>query len=99
MLGLELLGGDGARPDHQDLRAELLEGPGELFAFGILLDKIKELKISVGVADDRVEVFQLQQADETVVILEGLELEARAIFGVQGEVFFGGGLLRQVEIE
>ena len=54
----------------------------------MLLDKIEHLEVPFRVAQHRVELLQLEQADVTVMILQGLLLEPSAILRREPETLF-----------
>src|SRR6266702_172729 len=66
---------------HQDVGTKLLERPGKFVALGVSIDKIEELEITLGVADNAVEIVNLKKAEITVVILDAFLLKLGALFG------------------
>src|SRR6267143_815634 len=65
---------------HQDVGTKLLERPGKLVALSVSIDKIEELEIALGVADDAVEIVDLKQTQIAVIILDALLLKLGALF-------------------
>jgi len=68
----------------------LLERPGKFVALGVSIDKIEELEIALGVADDAVEIVNLKKAEIAVVILDAFLLELGALFGSEGVILVPG---------
>src|SRR5579859_8006844 len=77
------LGGLGAGVDHEQLWLELEQRPGEFRRLGVLLNEREDIEIAFGIANDRGEILQLQQANVTVMVLQRLKLQARAILRLQ----------------
>ena len=50
----------GARIHHQYVGTKLLERPGKLVALRVGIDKIEKIEITLGVADDAVEIVDLK---------------------------------------
>ena len=80
VLDLQRLRPAGARQDHQELGPELLERPRQFLALGVLADKVEYRQVALGVPDHAGVIFQLQQADVPVMVLQGFELEPGAVF-------------------
>ncbi len=83
---LESHGAAGADAHHEELGAELLEGPGEFLGAGVFLDEVKDAEIAVGVLDDGVEFLELKKTNVAVMVLDGLLLELGAVLGGEAEV-------------
>jgi hypothetical protein len=80
-------GSFGAGVHHQDVGTKLLERPGKLVALSVGIDKIEELEITLGVADDAVEIVDLKQTQIAMIILDALLLELGALFGSELAIF------------
>src|SRR5947199_1607932 len=80
----------GPRVHHQDVGPKLLERPGKFVALGVSIDKIEELEIALGVADDAVEIVNLKKAEIAEVILDAFLLELGALFGSEGVILVPG---------
>ena len=76
----------GPREHQQELRAELLQRPGQFVGLGKLVHEVEHLQVPLRVAHDRIVVTKLVEADVAVVILDGLLLEPRAVFAAQDEL-------------
>ena len=68
----------GPRENHQQLRLKLSQRPRQILVGGVFAHEFKHGQIPLGVTDHACVILQLQQADITVVVLEGFELEFRA---------------------
>src|SRR5207237_1958072 len=75
---------------HQHVGTKLLEGPGKFVVLGVSIDKIEELEIALGVADDAVEIVNLKKAEIAVVILNAFLLELGALFGSERVILVPG---------
>ena len=53
----------------------------------MLADKVEHVEVALGVPDDGAVVFQLQQADVPMMVLQGLELQLGTILPVELEPF------------
>src|ERR1700737_3865711 len=77
----------GARVHHQHVWTKLLERPGKLVALSVRIDKIEEIEITLGVADDAVEIVDLKQTQIAMVILDAFLLKLGALLGSELVVF------------
>ena len=59
--------------------SKLLERPGKFVALSVSVDKIEELEVALGVADDAVEIINLKKAEIAVVILDPFLLKLGAL--------------------
>jgi len=66
---------------HEDLWTKLLERPDQFIDVGISFDKIEDVQIAFGIADDTLVVLELQQANVAVMILERFELYLGYLLG------------------
>ena len=80
-------GSFGAGVHHQNVGTKLLEGPGKLVALSVGIDKIEELEITLGIADDAVKIVDLKQTEITMIILDALLLKLGALFGSKLVIF------------
>src|SRR5207253_8068163 len=70
----------GARVHHQHVGTKLLERPGKVVPFGVGIDKVEELEIPLGVADNAVEIVDLKQTQITMIILYAFLLKLGTLF-------------------
>lgn len=82
VIGFERLRGPGAGEDHQELGPELLEGPGQDLVLGVFADEVKDGQVAFGIAYHGGVIFEVEQADVAMMVLQGFELELGAIFGL-----------------
>jgi hypothetical protein len=85
VIGFERLRGPGASEHHEELGSELVQRPGQFFALGVFADEIKRREVALGIPNYPGVIFQVQQADVAMMVLEGFELELGAIFGLELE--------------
>src|SRR5689334_14907983 len=64
----------GAGLDHEDLGPKLLQRPDQLVGIGVFLDKIEYLEVAIGIAHHPFVVFQLEETNIAMMILENFEL-------------------------
>ena len=69
----------GARVHHDDVGAELLEGPDHFVAIGVAGDKIEQVEVALRVANDALEIVDLKKTEVAVVILDAFLLQLGAL--------------------
>lgn len=87
----------GTRQNQQKLGLKLAQSPNQLRGIGVLFDEVKHIEVAFRVANHPGVVFQFQQANITVMILQRLKLEFGAILCDQLKTFIaaviGGQML------
>jgi hypothetical protein len=73
----------GAREDHEKLRTKLLKRPRQFFVRGVFGHKVEDGEIAFGITHHAGVVFQLEQTNVPVMVLQGLKLEFGTIFRFQ----------------
>ena len=96
IVGFKRLQSLGAGEDHQQLRLELLEGPGQLLGLGVFRHKCKDLEVAFRVANDTDVIAQLEQGDIAMMVLERFKLQSRAVVGLQLELRFAATVRGEV---
>ena len=96
VIGIERLRCPGASEHHQELRAKLVQRPGQFLAFGVFADEVKHRQVTLGIPYHRGVIFEVQQADVAMMVLQGFELELGAIFGLELETFVAAIMGRDV---
>jgi hypothetical protein len=99
VIRLQCLGGSGAGKHHQELRPKLLQRPGQFLTLGMFADEVKYRQVAFGIPYHPVVILKVQQADVAMMVLQGFELELRAIFGLELESFVAAIVGRDVLVE
>src|SRR5262249_54979919 len=68
-----------ARIHHEHVRPELLQAPGEILPFRVVVDESKKIEISLRIAHDAFEIVNLKQAQVPMIILDAFLLQLRAL--------------------
>ena len=99
VIGLQRLRRPRPGQHHQELRAKLLQRPGQFLALRVLGDKVKYGQVAFRIPDHAGIILQLEQADVAVMILQGFELKPGAILPPQFEAFVAAVVRRNVFVE
>ena len=73
----------GARIHHKHVRPELLQAPGKILAISVFVDESKKIEITLRIPHHPFEIIDLKQTQITVIILDSLLLQLRALFRCQ----------------
>jgi hypothetical protein len=102
LLFLEGGGPAGAGAEEEELGDELEEGPGHFLGGGMLGDELEDFEVTFAVPFDSEEVFELEEADVAVVILDAFQLEPTAFLegeGVAGVTALAGAMFGEAGLD
>ena len=88
----------GAGAEEEELGNELEEGPRHFLGGGVLGDELDDLEVAFAVAFDGDKVFELEEADVAVVILDAFHLEPTTFLqgeGITGVTALAGSMFRE----